>query len=322
MNKAPTLSIVLVVYSMPRQAMNTLYSLSVDFQENVSRDDYEIVIVENNSSKNLDASALQGINANITYILRNETSQSPARAINHGLRSTNGTIVGLMIDGARMVSPRVIEYALMASRTSRKFLAAVPSYNLGEMQQHFNISQNYTEETEKALLEKSRWKENGYRLFDIASLGDANPNGFMNPLLESNCFFAPKECFLAIGGAEEQFDLPGGGSLNLHTFRKIGMLPGIQYYLLCGEGTFHQFHGGITTSEYAEREAVLESHRRQLHSFWEGGFHSLRKEPILLGSINSQVMRYLKYSSRRTQARCKRREGNPELLWPDDQARN
>ena len=53
----PKLSIIVVVYCMSRQAMNTLYSLSVRYQQNVSESDYEILVMENLSADNLDPSA-------------------------------------------------------------------------------------------------------------------------------------------------------------------------------------------------------------------------------------------------------------------------
>lgn len=311
------LSILVIVHKMPRQALNTVYSLSPAHQKNISSE-YEIVVVENASSENISQKALFAISPGIRYFLREETSQSPAKAINFGLSKCRGSHVCLMIDGARMASPRIIEYANLALSASTHCLVAIPGYNIGPQQHHLNIQSSYGENEEIALLEKSRWKENGYRLFDISSIGDANSNGFMNPLLESNCFFSSTENFQRIGGANIEFDLPGGGSLNLHMFRQLGMLPDIQYFLIPGEGTFHQFHGGITTSQAADREIVLESHRKQLHSYWSGGFHSLRREPILIGSITSHAMRYLKYSSRKAHVRGNRRLNLKQPLWPDD----
>lgn len=315
----PLLSMVVIAHKMSRQALNTVYSLSSRHQKNLPPGDHEIIVVENHSSDPIDSHQLQAIDSNITHIYRHETSQSPARAINIGLEACRGQFVGLMIDGARMVTPRVLEYALFALHSHPDPLIAVPSYNLGRVQHHLHKSMAYGELEEMNLLQAVRWKENGYRLFDIASIGDANANGFMSPLLESNCFFSTRSNFTAIGGANEAFDLPGGGSLNLHMFRQLGMLPGIRYFLLPGEGTFHQFHGGITTSEADDREEVLRSHKKQLHSYWPGGFHSLRKEPILLGSVTSHALRYLRYSSRRAKKRSVRLRKSGFPLWPDNQ---
>ncbi len=317
----PIISIVVIAYDMPRQVINTIFSLSSDYQENVSRDDYEIILVENHSPNLVSQEALNRINANITYIINHEQKQSPAHAINVGISKSKGRVIGIMIDGARITTPRIIEYALMAYRSGKPFLAAVPSYNLGEQQHQYNIQNNYSEDTEKALLDACRWKENGYRLFDISSIGDANQNGIFNPLLESNCYFSQRENFDRIGGANEEFSLPGGGSLNLHMFRQLGVLNDLSYYLLISEGTFHQFHGGVTTSEISDREAVLESHRRQLHSFWDNGFHAMRREPILLGSPTSHSMPVVQYSAQKNMIRAKRLTGTQKPLWPDDKSK-
>lgn len=316
--KNTILSVIVIIYDMPRQALNTIYSLSCDYQKNISRNDYEIILVENRSDNMVDANKLIDMNANIRYFVNDKDTQSPAKAINMGLKEAAGSIVGLMIDGARLVTPRVLEYALMAAAANRSFLAAVPSYNLGEIQHQHNLSSNYSEEKEISLLEACQWKNNGYRLFDIGSIGDANQNGFMNPLLESNCFFSTKENFFLIGGANEEFSLPGGGSLNLHMFRQLGTLENTSYYILLSEGTFHQFHGGVTTSQIDDREEVLESHRKQLHSYWNDGFHAMRREPVLLGSPTSHSLPYLAYSSQRNMARSKRLESISKPLWPDD----
>src|SRR6478735_404089 len=127
----PRLSIIVVVYRMPRQAMNTLYSLSARHQRNVSEADYEILVMENLSADNLDPQAVQALGSNIRHYRRTESSHSPVNAINEGFREARAPFIGLIIDGARMVTPRVVEYALMAARISANALVTVPSFNLG-----------------------------------------------------------------------------------------------------------------------------------------------------------------------------------------------
>src|SRR5690554_3967354 len=97
---------------MPRQLLNTIYSLSPQHQKNVSSDDYEIIVVENKSSHCADENKIKALGSNIKYYLRDEKGVSPAPAINFALSKTQGDFIGLLIDGARMVTPRVIEYAL------------------------------------------------------------------------------------------------------------------------------------------------------------------------------------------------------------------
>jgi len=314
----PKLSFVVVVYNMPRQAMNTLYSLSARHQRNTVESDYEIIVVENSSKNNLSQEKISALGNNFRYFLRQETSQSPVGAINFGLAQACADHICLMVDGARMLTPRVVEYALMAIRANPHSLTAVPGYSLGWQDQHHNIDAQYSEAEEIALLEACHWQQNGYRLFDIATISGANPNGFMNPLMECNCVIAAAQHFAAIGGANPDFQLPGGGSINLHMFRQLGLLPdSTPYFLMHGEGSFHQYHGGITTSQWHDLAEVLESHRKQLHSYWGGHFHSLRREPLLLGSTTSHAQRFLKFSSQKSKKRLGRLERHGQQPWPD-----
>ena len=51
----PKLSIIVIGYKMAKQLVNTLYTLSEDYQQNVSAKDYEVIVVENDSTDTLDA---------------------------------------------------------------------------------------------------------------------------------------------------------------------------------------------------------------------------------------------------------------------------
>ena len=304
---------------MPTQAINTIYSLSTQHQKNVNEEDYEILVIENSSTHNLNKQKVLSQGRNVKYFLRNESSQSPAQAINFGLAQAQGDWIGLMIDGARMVTPRVIEYVLMGQRASAQSIVAVPGYNVGPHEQQHHISNNYTVEKEQAMLAATRWKENGYRLFDVSNLSGANPKGAFHPFMECNCLFSSANNFKSIGGADERFNLPGGGSLNLHMYRSLGITAqDFPLFVTPGEGSFHQFHGGITTSEVDGRDEILKSHNRQLHSFWQDNFHSWRKRPTMLGSATSHSLRFIYYSSKTAQIRAKRRIKHQQPLWPDE----
>ena len=322
----PKLSIVLIVYNMPRQAMNTLYSLSVHYQKNISIDDYEIIVVENRSANNLDESAVKQLVGNSRYFLREESSPSPVHAINFGFQQCRAPMLGLMIDGARMITPRVLEYVLMAQRIDANALVAVPGYNLGPVEHQLAAEHDYTEEKEKNLLDSCDWKNMGYRLFDIASIGGANPTGVINPLLESNCVFASRHCFEQIGWADTEFTYPGGGSLNLHIFRSLGMLAkASRYFILPGEGSFHQLHGGVTTQDSSrlaktDREQMLKQFAKQLNKRW-GVFSVLKREPTLLGAVTSHAQRFLKFSCAEAIIRFNRLDENNTAHWVDDVTR-
>lgn len=295
----PLLSIIVIAYDMPRQALNTLISLSPGYQEGVSADDYEVILVENRSQRNMDATAIAALPGNFRYFLRDEPGVSPAAAINFGFAQACGKFIGLMIDGARMVTPGVVRYALMAFRATEDAMVVVPGYNLGENEQQFHLSCGYTEEKEKSLLSAIDWPKEGYRLFDVSCLGGANPNGIFHPFMECNCLFISADIFRDIGQADERFDLPGGGSLNLYLYRKMAIHPRTEQFLLPGEGSFHQIHGGVTTSADDRREEVLQGHREQLCLLLGYPFSAPTVEPILLGKMRRSAMPFLKRSVER-----------------------
>ena len=314
----PRISVIVIGYRMSRQLANTLYSLSADYQRNIHPDDYEVVVVENSSDDNFDPSVLQQWGGNFRYTLRDEPSHTPVPAINFAFGQCRGPIIGLMIDGARMVSPRVLEYALMAEAISERAITIVPGYHLGSQEQH--LSWGHDEQSEQVLLESINWKNNGYRLFDISTFSGGNANGFLQPLMECNCLFASAACFREIGYADPRFTLKGGGSINLHMFRQLGMLPGTKLFLTPGEGSFHQYHGGVTTMNFQERDAELLSHKEQLHSLWPEGFQALRREPMLLGAVSQQALLFLAKSVRLAENRYERLLNTRQSFWPDDDA--
>lgn len=305
----PLLSIIVIAYDMQRQALNTLISLSTDYQQDVSADDYEVIVVENRSRRNMDADAIAQLPGNFRYFLRDEPGVSPAPAINFGFSQARGRYIGLMIDGARMVSPGVVKYALMAFRMTPDAMVVVPGYQLGESDQQFHLSKGYSEETEQQLLADIGWPNapgSGYRLFDIACWSEANPHGYFHPFMECNCLFVDAEVFRDIGQADERFDLGGGGSLNLFIYRKVAIHPRTQSVMLVGEGSFHQLHGGVTTSEVVDREAILAEHRQQLAHLLGEPFRSPTVEPILLGQVKSPALSYLQRSVERGMDRVMR----------------
>jgi hypothetical protein len=322
MNK-PLLSIIVIVYNMPRQALNTLFSLSLPYQKNVSADDYEVIVVENRSANHLDPGTVAALGPQFRYFLRDETGVSPAPAVNFALAQCRGAQIGLIIDGARMVSPRVIEYALLAARISEQALVMVPGYHLGERDQKFHLQTGHTEQLEIAKLEQLGWRENGYRLFKWACWSSSNQRGYLQPMQECNALFCSADNFRRIGGADERFDQPGGGSINLYIYRRLGTLPDIQLFVLPGEGSFHQFHGGVTTQELPDdeqRKAVLKSFDTRLEAIWGGPFKALTREPMLLGAVTHWAQPFLEKASEMASQRFTRLTLNRKPFWEDDAA--
>ena len=106
MPELPRLSVIVVVFDMPRQAMNTLSSLSADYQHGVTGDEYEVIVVENESANMLDSQAVVSLGDNIRYFRRAEAGVSPVPALQFGVSQARGRQLGIIIDGAQMASPR------------------------------------------------------------------------------------------------------------------------------------------------------------------------------------------------------------------------
>lgn len=295
---APAISIVVVVHDMAAQAMRTLQSLSTGYQRDVRADDYEVIEVENRSARCLDAAAVAALPGQFRYILRDERGVSPAPAINAGLALARGHRVGLMIDGARMLTPGVVAGALAAGRAYGPALVAVPGYQLGPLPHH--MAAGRTAADDDRLLDRIGWPADGYRLFEVASMSLANRMGIFRPFMECNCLFAPADVLAAIGGADERFDLAGGGALNLWLWHRLAHWPDLRCVVLPGEGSVHQVHGGVTTSFDAEGyRARTEAFLAQLNAVLGEPFKAPDVPVSYLGAMPQTMAPFVTYSAER-----------------------
>jgi glycosyltransferase involved in cell wall biosynthesis len=316
-DRKPKLSIIVVCYRMAIQIRNTIHSLDPSYQRGVAESDYEVILVENSSDQQLRAGDIDLLPNNFRYVLREESSTSPAAAINEGFRLARGDFIGLMIDGAYLLTPGILKYALLSLRATSQAFVTVPTYHLGPEEQAVSVCQGYDVSVQEELLESINWTNNGYRLFQIGSLCLANPKGLFSSILESNCYFASRQAFDDIGYADESFQQPGGGSLNLHMTLKLGTRDGSVYFSLGGEGVFHQYHGGVTTSE--TRDEHLQRFDVELHEKWDGKFHYFARNPIVIGSFNQYAHDSLQKSSLLMQKRFRICEKNNWPVWEDEQ---
>jgi hypothetical protein len=314
----PRISVIVIAYRMPGQLENTLHSLSPSHQQGVGVEDYEVIVMENSSSDNLAPDKVAALPENFRYQLREESSATPVYAVNEAFALCRAPFICLMIDGARMVSPGIIRTALMAYAITPQAIVVVPGYHLGSDEQHMVEGATDQLAYERELLGSTDWRADGYELFAISTFSGANRRGYLQPIMECNCLFASAGNYAAIGHANTDFQLPGGGSINLHMYRSLGMLPGTELFVTPGEGSFHQYHGGVTTSSYAEREAEIQKHRVQLHSYWPGGFHSLRRQSALLGQVPMQAQPFLVKSLEYSKKRIGRLRAMGKQVWPDD----
>lgn len=294
----PLVSLVVIVYAMPRQAARTIFSLSAQHQVDVSESDYEIIVVENTSDDVLGGPAATESGGNIRYFLRHETAPTPVHAVNVGAGQARGQMICLLIDGARMASPGVVKSLLLGQRLSPDAVVSIPSYHLGRELQQKAVHSGYDAVAEEELIKGIGWPQDGYRLFDIACLSGSSASGFLVPNAESNCLGVPAWLWRELGGCDARFDLRGGGLVNPDLYKRVCEHPRSTLFVVPGEGSFHQFHGGVTTGgEPADvREDLLSQYRKQYEAIRGAPFRSPRVEPSFLGPLPAPALRFMQHS--------------------------
>lgn len=269
----PDLSIVVVMYNMRREAGRTLHSLSRAYQQRVADLDYEVVVVENGSDEPLDPEWVTSHGPEFSYLRLPKKGMSPAPAVNVGVAQSTGRRVGILIDGARMLSPGALAEASEAGRVSANAVVVTLAWHLGPEIQRHSRTQSYDREAEDRLLETIRWPEDGYRLFDISVFAGSSKEGHFGSLAESNFVVMNRALFDEIGGMNESFEKPGGGLVNLEFFNRAVAAPATQVLLLLGEGSFHQLHGGAMTGGGAAQPLTFaelnEEYRRLFGVDWQ-----------------------------------------------------
>jgi glycosyltransferase involved in cell wall biosynthesis len=246
--RACKLSVVVAFHNMSREASRTLHALTTSYQRNVCESDYEVIVVDSNSSAPLDKESVEGLQRNFRYRFVPARSPTPNEAMNFGIRTARADLVCCMIDGARIPSPGVIAGMIGASRAWPPAYVMTLGMHLGPKSQDHSVSDGYDQTVEDRLLETVDWKRDGYELFRIAVPAVSSRGGYFQPIAESNCFAAPREILLEIGGFDERFVEPGGGLVNLHIHNRLVTHPRLTPVMLLGEATFHQFHGGVATN--------------------------------------------------------------------------
>jgi hypothetical protein len=297
----PGLSIIVVVYDMPTQAQNTLISLGTNYQQDVSMDDFEVIIVENESQNLMDAQFIESLPENMHYFMRTDLRPTPVHAINFAASKARGDNICLIIDGARTLTPGVVKNILLGHRLADKAVVSVPGYHLGETLQQESVSAGYGVETERELMSSIDWPNEGYRLFDIACFSGTSAAGFFLPSAESNCISLPRDVWHELGGCDEGFSLRGGGFANLDFYKRACEHPSIQHVVLPGEGTFHQFHGGVTTGGEAEavREEYIVASEDQYRELRGENYSPPITQPIHLGQMPEQSIKFFYFSAQR-----------------------
>ena len=175
-----------IVHNMAREAPRTLLSLSAGYQRHIRPEDYEVVVVDNGSTPPYDIGALSSLAGNFRLIRIDSASPSPAAAINRGLRQARGEVIGVMIDGARLVTPGLLHFARCGTALYPRSVVASLGYYLGADVQRLAIEAGYDQAEEDELLRSIDWPKDGYRLFEIATPDEWSVEGWFQPIGQSN----------------------------------------------------------------------------------------------------------------------------------------
>ncbi len=290
------LSVVVISYNMRREIPRTLYSLSVPYQSNMRREQFEVILVDNGSEQPWAHQDLAGINADLNIIdMAGSARPSPAPAINRGLREARGNVVGVMIDGARMVTPGLLDACRSAARLYPRTVVSTLGFHLGREPQFVAVGKGYTQAVEDRLLDSIAWPQDGYRLFEIAVFAASSANGWFLPIAESNALFMTAELWSELGGFDEKFESAGGGLVNTDTYARALALPDIRLVSVLGEGSFHQVHGGIATNSVMSRASQWHAEYRRIRGH---DYRGSTMQPVLFGSLPAAAFTHVESSLR------------------------
>ncbi|MFT7218862.1 MAG: glycosyltransferase involved in cell wall biosynthesis [Candidatus Azotimanducaceae bacterium] len=289
----PKLSVIVIFYNMQREAKRTLQSLTVDYQRGIELSDYEVIVLDSNSTKPLDGDWVRSLQSNFRYEYVSPNNPSPCTALNHGASLARGNTLVNVIDGARILSPGVLANMLRAEQAFPAPFTYTLGMHLGHKRQNESISEGYNQSVEDELLASVPWESDGYSLFKISCLAGSSKEGFLNPIYESNCFAVGRDTLAAMGGFDEGFVTPGGGLVNLDVFRQLMSNDEVTPVMLVGEATFHQFHGGVATNVPTAENPwdVFDAEYEQLRGE-KFQFVGYPKWPFFLGEIHPDSRRY------------------------------
>ena len=282
------LSVVLVLYNMQREANRTLHSLSRRYQLDLEERTYEVLVVDNGSDpeQRLSAGDVAAFGAEFRLIeMGDDATASPVPALRRATGEARGRTIAFMIDGAHVLTPRVLSHGLRGIDAFRPAVVATQQMYVGPGQQNDAMLQGYDTEFEDELFERIEWPSDGYRLFDIGVF--IGHRDWFDGMWESNCLFAPRTLVDQVGGFDARFDEPGGGFANLDLYERLGAHPGVRLVSILGEGSFHQTHGGTTTNqaEIEERSRKIVGYRRRFEEIHGRPFLGPSKPIHYVGSV-------------------------------------
>jgi glycosyltransferase involved in cell wall biosynthesis len=289
------LSVIVIFFNMRREAQRTLFSLTREYQRNVTDISYEVIAIDNGSSTPLSQDEVDSFGANFRYVYFDADTPSPCAALNYGAQIAKGNWITLLIDGARIPSPRVLYYSMLAVRLYEKPFIYTLGMHIGYKPQNYLAEENYTQKDEDALLSSVNWQEDGYCLFDISSVALSSKEGYFSKLLESNCVTISRATFQQMGGYDEKFTSPGGGLVNLDFFNRINEARNMSPVMLLGEATFHQFHGGTATN-IPLKDHPWDKMAQEYMRIRGKPYQPYYRKPVFFGSVHSKCYHLFTHS--------------------------
>lgn len=246
MTGRPSLSVVVNMFNMRREAQRSLLSLSRGYQRDIGELDYEVIVIDNGSTELLSQDFVQRFGPEFRHVAFAAANPSPAAALNHGVSQARHENVMVMIDGAHILTPRIFDYAttLLAAQPN-PFVAAI-GLPLGPRRKEDVAT--YDQAAEDRAVAAADWPAKPYSLFALPGTFGDKAMGWFGCLYESACVTMRKQTYVALGGMDERFRSRGGGLVNLDFFNRVIARNDVQYTVLLGEATFHQYHRGTASN--------------------------------------------------------------------------
>ena len=289
----PQLSVVVVAFNMRREIVRTLHTLGTSYQHGVKAADYEVILVDNGSTPELDSAELaQRFQGRLRTLRLPPGTVSPVEAVNAGVALARADRIAVMVDGARMLSPGMLRGMLQAFQVYPDAFVSTLGWHLGEQPQNLSMVSGYNQQVEDQLLASFDWEQDGYQLFNHACLALSCQEGWFSSIAESNCFALPKRWFQRLGGFDRRFVSPGGGLVNLDFFSLAVAAEGLTAVLLLGEGSFHQFHGGVATN-VPKAEHPWERFHAEYQAIRGKPYARPAFDPVYFGRLSAQARRFL-----------------------------
>ena len=283
------LSIVLICYNMQREIIRTIQSFLHPYQIGIEDKNIEIIVIDTGSKILPDLKQFQD---KVKLIQFKTKYPSPVEAVNHGIEIASSDLVGVLIDGARMVTPGMCRDVINVNKEHDRVFISTLAFHLGPIVQMESVFEGYNKDVEDKLLEEIDWMNNGYDLYLASSLALSSKNGLYGPIAESNAIFTTKKIWNELDGFEEKFISIGGGLSNLDVYKRACEKDDLKHIRLSNEATFHQVHGGVATNnKQGENDHIFNKEYETIRGI---PFSVPNKIPVLYGDLIPQVDYFFK----------------------------